>query len=433
MNAIGLGILSFLLGLVLFAPRRWALVGMFGGIIYLTRGQSIDVFTLSLYPMRVLTLAGFLRVLVRGEWSPSMLNDIDKALLLAYGYRTAVYILNSNGSAIYATGWIVDVTVTYFAFRGLIASFDDLAWFLRVLAMLLVPYVAILYVEFSTSENLFAIVGGQTEHDYRGGLPRCFGSFMHNILLGTFGASFLPLFFAVTLISKSRRWGILGMSLCFAIVFFSNSGGALTCAALAMIGWLFWFLRRKMLAVRISIVAVLILLAAVIKAPIWYLPAKLSAITGGGGWHRSYLMDIAFRELDKWWLAGMSILETKHWFPYLVVSGGADMTNYYLDFGVAAGIVAIGLFCFLLVLAYSRLGRALRVMRSSRPVPRHEELLLWGLGVVLTIHVVNWFSVTYFDQVYAVFLMQLAALSTLSHQSSREHARTVQFSSRHRI
>jgi hypothetical protein len=125
-------------------------------------------------------------------------------------------------------------------------------------------------------------------------------------------------------------------------------------------------------------------------------------------------MDIAFRELDKWWLAGMSILETKHWFPYLVVTGGADMTNYYLDFGVAAGVAAMGLFCFLLVVAFSRLGRALHVMRSSAPVPRREELLLWGLGVVLTIHTVNWFSVTYFDQLYAVFFMQLAALSTLS-------------------
>jgi hypothetical protein len=109
----------------------------------------------------------------------------------------------------------------------------------------------------------------------------------------------------------------------------------------------------------------------------------------------------------------------------LVVTGGADMTNYYLDFGVAAGVAAVGFFCLLLVLAFGRLGRALRAIRFRTPVPRHEELLLWSLGVVLTIHVFNWFSVTYFDQYYAVFFMQLAALSTLSHQSIRASARAV--------
>lgn len=424
MNVIGFVILGVLLASVLLAPRRWALVGMFGGILYLTQGQSIDVLGLNLYPMRVLTLAGFVRVLARGEWSPSMLNDIDKVLLLTYGYRTIVFILNSNGSAIYAIGWIVDAALSYLSFRGLLASFDDLAWFLRALAVLLVPYVAILFVESSTGDNLFAIVGGINEHLYRAGWPRCIGSFRHAILLGTFGASFLPLFIPIALIRKSRLWGILGTFLCLAIVFFSNSGGPLTCAMVAVLGWSLWFVRTKMAAVRISIVASLVALALAMKAPIWYLPAKISNITGGTGWHRSYLLDIAFQHIDNWWLAGMSVLETKDWFPY-TIGGVADVINYYLDFGIAAGLVAMGLFCFLLVLSFSRLGRALRAIRFRTPVARREEFFLWGLGVVLTIHVINWFATTYFDQYYVVFFMQLAALSTLSHRCIRTRVTSV--------
>ena len=416
MNAFGVVSLSVLLAVVLFAPARWALVGLFGGVLYMTLGQSIDLLGLNIYPMRVLTLAAFVRVEMRGEWSFSMLNDVDKALLLAFGYRTVVFVLHANGSATSAIALMVDVTLAYFAFRGLLRSFDDLTWFLRTLAVMLVPYVTLLWVHSTTGNNPFAIIGGIDELVARSGRPRCLGSFGHATILGTFGASFMALYIALFVIQKSRPWGLLGMALCLAVVYFSNSGGPMTCAILAVVGWLFWFLRAKMRAVRAAIVAILVGLALTMQAPIWFLPAKISDITGGDGWHRSYLMDIAFQHLGQWWLAGMSVLLTKDWFPYTVVTGGADIINYYLDFGIAAGLGATGFLCFLLFRAFSRLGRALDTFRGNDCVSRDIEFLLWALGVVLSVHVFNWLGIVYFDQYYAVFFMQLAALSTLSEQ-----------------
>lgn len=111
----------------------------------------------------------------------------------------------------------------------------------------------------------------------------------------------------------------------------------------------------------------------------------------------------------------MSVLETKDWFPYIVSTGGADIINYYLAFGISAGVVATGLFCYLLVCAFSQLGRALAAVRSQAPLNSKREPLLWALGVVLTIHVFNWFGMVYFDQYNVVFFIQLAAISTLSH------------------
>lgn len=416
MNAIGLTTLGLMLVPVLFAPARWALLGVFGGVLYMTLGQVIDLLGFHIYPSRVLTLAAFVRVLMRGEWSLSMLNDIDKILLLLFGYQTAVFILNGNGSAINIIGLLVDTTLAYFAGRGLLRSFDDLTWILRALAALLLPYVMLLYMESSTGSNPFTAVGGFGDHDFRSGRPRCMGSFAHPGTLGTFGASFLPLFVALSLHPAKRILGILGLSLCLAIVFFANSGGPVTCVILGGMGWLFWRLRTKMAMVRVWFVATLVFLGFAMKAPLWYLPAKVSAITGGDGWHRSYLMDVAFRHLDQWWLAGMSVLETKDWFPYVVVTGGADIINYYLGFGIAAGVGAIGLFCFLLVRAFSRLGRALAMIRLQGSGCSERETLLWALGVVLAVHVFNWFGMVYFDQYYVVFFLQLAALSTLSHQ-----------------
>lgn len=424
MNAIGFAELGVLLFLVVVAPARWALLGVFGGVLYMTLGQVIDVSGLAIYPTRALTLAAFVRVFVRGEWSLSMRNDIDNILLLVFGYQTVVFILNGNGSAINMIGQMVDVTLAYFSCRGLLRSFDDLVWLLRALVVLLVPYVAMLYIESSTSSNPFSYVGGIVDHDFRNGRPRCLGSFGHASILGTFGASFIPLFSALLLRGTSRILGALGLSLCLMIVFFANSGGPMTCAIVAVIGWLFWALRNRMSAVRRSIVVVLITLALVMKAPIWYLPAKISDVTGGDGWHRSYLMDVAFRHFDQWWLAGMSVLETKDWFPYTVVTGGADIINYYLGFGIAAGIGAIGLFCFLLIRAFSRLGVALAVVRLHDAAHPSTEPLLWGLGVLLVVHVFNWFGMVYFDQYYVVFFVQLATLSTLSYRCIE--ARTTQ-------
>ncbi len=381
----------------------------------MTNGQVIDVAGLHIFPTRVLTLAAFIRVLIRKEWSLVMLNTIDKILILTFFYQAAVYILNGNGSPMNIIGQFVDVTLAYFAGRGLLRSFDDLEWFLRALAFMILPYVVLLYMESSTGSNPFAAIGGNAYHDIRNGRVRCVGSFVHASILGTFGGSFIPLFIALSLRRTGRVMGIFGVLLCLVIVLFSNSGGPATSAMLAVVGWLFWFLRTQMSAVRTSIFGVLTVLALIMKAPLWYLPTKLSTITGGDGWHRSYLMDVAFRNLDRWWLAGMSVLETKDWFPYIVSTGGADIINYYLAFGISAGVVATGLFCYLLVCAFSQLGRALAAVRSQAPLNSKREPLLWALGVVLTIHVFNWFGMVYFDQYNVVFFIQLAAISTLSH------------------
>ncbi len=416
MNAIGLATLSILLVLVLFAPSRWAVLGVFGGVLYMTIGQVIDFYGLHVFPTRVLTLAALIRVLVRGEWSVGMLNSIDKILILTFGYQAVIFILSGNGSPINMIGQLVDVTLAYFAGRGLLRCFEDLEWFLRALALMLIPYVILLYMESSSGTNPFADIGGMALHNSRDGRVRCVGSFVHASILGTFGGSFIPLFIALSLRGGSRVMGILGVLLCLTIVLLSNSGGPATCAMLAVIGWLFWFLRSKMSAVRTSIFWVLMVLALIMKAPLWYLPTKLSVISGGDGWHRSYLMDVAFRNLDHWWLTGMPVLETKDWFPYTVASGGADLINYYICFGISAGVVATGLFCYLLVCAFSQLGRALATVRLQAHLNSENELMLWALGVVLTIHVFNWFGMVYFDQYNVVFFMQLAVLSTLSHK-----------------
>jgi hypothetical protein len=313
-------------------------------------------------------------------------------------------------------GWMVDSTFCYFVLRSWLKNVDDLRWFLRAFVLVLVPYVALLLIEMQTRGNPFSILGAETwSNELRAGRIRCMGSFKHPSLLGTMGAALLPLYLGLVLANGSRTAAWVGVALCAAIVWLSNSGGPVSAAAVGVLGWLFWVARRELFAVRLAFLGIVIMLGLVMQAPVWYLPARVSSLTGGGGWHRSYLMDVAFSDFDKWWLAGMDPAETVGWFPYLVeATNAADITNAYLDLGLKAGVLAIVLFVFLLVRAFRKIGQALEWSRRIRSTRRETDYLLWGSGCALLVHIVNWFGITYFDQIYVVWFMQLAAVSALS-------------------
>lgn len=424
MNSFGASVLALLVAVVTLAPRRWALLGMVAGALYLTQGQSVDFVGLKLYPLRILELAGFVRVMIRREFSFSRINGIDKAVLLLYAYVTTVFLLRAALGGSTSTnigqvsnfdkvGTMMDAWLCYFTFRGLITTLGDLVSFLRGFCLLLAPYVVLVTIERLTGQNPLVIVGGMARVWVEEGRTRCFGSFRHPSLLGTLGASFLSLYIGLAFTKSNRLLALIGISLCLGIVFLSGSGGPATFVAVVLLAWLMWALRRKMFLLRRAIVGMLVLLAVFMKAPLWYLPDKMSLIFGGDGWHRSYLMDQAFSNIDKWWLAGMPLVQTKDWFPYLVM-GAADITNSYLVFGIDAGILGIILFILLLVRAFKSLGQALATARRSSQAPTDAELLLWGLGAMLAGHAANWIAITYFDQTYSIWFMQLATISSIS-------------------
>src|SRR5262249_38967008 len=122
---------------------------------------------------------------------------------------------------------------------------------------------------------------------------------------------------------------------------------------------------------------------------------------------------MAFRHLDQWWFIGMPIKDTALWFPYFTTAtGGADMTNHFLRYGIASGLGAMVLLVILLTRVCSSLGKTLAALRSNGLVTC--EYLYWGLGVLVAVHIFNWLGITYFDQTFAIWYMQLAVISSLT-------------------
>ena len=356
MNPVGASILLVLVLAVLSAPRRWAGLGILAGVLYLTQYQAVNIAGFNVFAVRFLELAGFLRVLARHEFSFSKMNRTDHALLLLYCFTTIVFCLRSADDKAYVIGQGVDAFLCYFTFRGLIGDMADFRWFLRSFLFLLGPYALMILFESLTHRNAFAYVGAGGIAWMRGDRFRCVGSFRNPDLLGSLGASFLPLYIGMACIKPQRRLACVGIVLCLLIVWASNSGGPLCATAVGFIGWGFWRLRTQMRKVRWAMAAAIAALAMVMKAPIWYLLDRLGSITGGDAWHRSYLLDVSFQHLGIWWLAGMNFVETADWFPdgALSTTGAADITNLFLSFGLTAGLGAMALLILLLARAFWR-------------------------------------------------------------------------------
>ncbi len=347
-------------------------------------------------------------------------------VLAAYTYMTAVFLVRTLlgfGTSAEVTmvttlskvGELIDVFFLYVACRGLVHEVSDFRWLLEKAVFLLLPFVALVFIERFTWRNPLVILGSIPAIwvDAGDGRIRCFGSFLHPALLGTFGAIMALSYMGLAASRSSRAIGCIGVFLSLMIVILANSGGPITMLAAGMLAWGCWPIRERLKLLRFAILGMLILLAVIMRDPIWYLPSKMSILFGGGGWHRSFLMNQAIVHLDNWWLAGMPLDMTREWLPYLTL-GAADVTNLYLSFGIDGGLMALFLLIGLLVVAFSEIGKSLVASRNARQLERKNELLLWALGASMVGHAANFLSITYFDQTTVVWLLQLAVIASAS-------------------
>jgi hypothetical protein len=174
-----------------------------------------------------------------------------------------------------------------------------------------------------------------------------------------------------------------------------------------------WRLRLQLRWVRRGLVVAIIGMACVMKAPVWYAIARVSDLTGGTGWHRSYLIDQAVEHFNEWWLTGSTY--TAHWAPsgqvLAVDPDNMDITNHYIMEGLGGGICKLGLFLGLIVLGFKTVGRYIRRPNTCWP---GQELFVWSMGVCLLGHCVSFISIVYFDQIIVMWFWLLACLAMLA-------------------
>lgn len=427
LNPIAVLAFTLLSLFVVSFPRRQLLFPLFALICLMPMGQEFVVLNLHFPLFRVLLLLATIRVLMRGEYRDLAWTKVDSIFVFWAFVAIPLGALADPSTALLGNrlGDTYNAALMYFVVRCAVRDRDDIWSNIASLAFLSLPLAALMLYEHSTGHNLLAVMGGVPElTQMREGQLRCQGAFRHPLLAGAFGATQFPLFLALFRSGRGRPLlALFAMAASIVIVVTASSSGALLAFVCGLLGLCGWSLRFRMKGIRWTALLVLLALASVMNAPVWYLFARLSDVVGGGGWHRAWLVQQAVDHFNEWWLFGTTY--TAHWGPSGAVIAEdpkmMDITNHYIMEGVRGGMLRLTLFVAMLAVSFGSVGR---VVKKREVEGTRQNFVIWALGVSLFAHCVTFLSVNYFDQLILVLFWLLAAIASISEPALPVSAKT---------
>jgi hypothetical protein len=398
-------------------PRQWAPVPLLAAACYMTLGQGLELGGLSFPVIRLVFLAGVVRVLLRQERPVGGLLAMDKWFLAWGAWAVLASAFHQNAGAVLENrmGMVFNAWSVYFLIRTFLQDDRDLYRIASVIAWILVPVALAMSYEQVARQNLFASFGGvPDEPEIRGDRIRSQGPFRHPILAGTVGAVSIPIF--VGLLRESPSAARIGLVACGLIVLTSSSSGPVLTAAIGLFALWLWRWRHRTRQIRVAAALLYLLLELVMKAPAYYLLARIDIVGGSTGYHRAALIETSLRHLNEWWLAGTDY--TRHWLPVGVSwsEDHVDITNHYIGQGVKGGLLQIILFVGILWHGFRYVGEG--VWSSYQKDPQ-AAFFIWSVGSSLFAHAAACVSVAYFDQSVVFLYVTLAMCAA---QKARERA-----------
>jgi hypothetical protein len=411
MNTLATAFLVVNAAMLFFLPHRWAPIPLLVGACYMTMGSGIELGPFHFRVLRILVAVGVARVIIRGERLAGKMNALDRLMLVwaSWALISSLFHKDVSEALVNRLGLVYNTCGVYFLLRIFCQSLDDVIMLCRITAIVLVPLSIEILSEKMTAHNPFSVFGGVSEIlEIRDGKIRAQGPFASSILAGTVGAVCLPLM--VGLWQQYRKTAVAGMVACFLIIFASASSGPIMSALLAIGALFMWHWHNKMRLVRWLAVLGYIGLALVMKAPVYYLLARIDLTGSSTGWHRAVLIDKALEHLPEWWFAGTDY--TRHWLDYGAFwsADHIDITNHYLRMGVDGGLLLMFLFIAILAKGFSYIGQCLQ---QGSKLPPEVRFLVWSLGASLFAHAATCLSVSYFDQSVVFIYLTLAVVGSI--------------------
>ena len=398
--------------LLLLLERKYAPIPLLIVACYVTLDQKIYVALMGFTMLRIMLIFGFVRVLIKEEYRGIELTTLDK-LFIAWVISFVFFytILHWNYKAFnFKMGLAYDAIGVYFLARCLIKDSGDIIKFYKNLSLVILPLAIFMVIESISNWNIFSMLTGVPfVGEVRGGFVRSQGSFSHPILAGSFGAALMPVFIALWFQKDSvQRYAILGCIAATVITVASHSVGPLMAYFVGLVGMLMWHIRFRMRIVRWGIAVFLLTAHMLMNAPVWFLFARLSGLTGGGGWHRSQLINQTVLRFNEWWLYGTKY--TAHWMVGLNPKNPdmIDITNWFVSQAVHGGIITLLFFIVIIVHCYKIIGNKIV---SFDEQGSSNEILIWSLGVSVTAHATSFISVSYFDKIVVFWYILIAVIS----------------------
>lgn len=397
--------------LILALPRKYAFLPLLVMTLLSYGAQQIYVGGIHLFVSRIIILVAGVRLLVsRSSYSQVFaggFDKVDKLFLLSAGFHSAAMILLlGSGTIVNQIGFLWDVLGGFFLLRFFIRDQNDIRRLIRGLGFVATVVAANMLIEHFRRVNMFGYLGGfRLIPEVREGSLRAQGPFEHPLLAGAFGATLLPLFVWLWTTKKNRVMAVSGIISSTVISLMSASSTPIMAYAAGVFGLCMWPLRSQLRIIRWLIVGTLAALQVAMKAPVWFLIARVDLVGGSSGYHRALLVDQFIRNFFDWWLIGTN--NNGNW--------GFDMwdtCNQFVQEGLNGGLVAFICFITILVFSFQRLG----IARKKSHADKKQAWFFWVLGVAVFAHLVAFFGISYFDQTkmswFALLAMISAALAT---------------------
>src|ERR1017187_5843596 len=195
LGPLGLAFTIPALLLLLFLPRRFALVPLVLTACWMTWGQQVLVGPFHFTIWRIMLLAGWLRVLIRRDFKG--VNWVRQDMLLCLWGITSVAaytaLLQTTDALVNRLGVVYNALGAYYVLRCLLRDLSDVKRLCKVCAVALAPVALCMVNEYRTGWNIFSILGGvPAMSEVRDGVVRAQGPLRHSILAGTFCGTLIP-------------------------------------------------------------------------------------------------------------------------------------------------------------------------------------------------------------------------------------------------
>lgn len=410
--AVALLVVAILL--VAFLPRKYVIVPFLIAALWIPGNVALVVLGLHFNVNRMLLLAGWARVLARGECCPDALNSLDKAVIFSALVNVVAYVLlwRQVGALINRGGFLFSALGTYLLLRSWIREKEDVVLVSKVIAIVVLVVGPLMLREHLTQYNAFSWVGAAALSMFRNQSVRAQGPFAHSIIAGTFGAVSVPLFVSILWYkSRARLLAVGAIASSLAMIVSSSSSTPLMSFGAGILALLLWPLRNKMRMVRRGIVFILIVVQLAMKSPIWFVINRVGGVLGGSGWHRSTLIDNFVRHFFDWFLIGTRDNANWGWSMW-------DVDNAFVGAGLMGGLLGFMLFISVFVRAYKMIG----VARKAAEASRKDARLIWAIGAALFANTIAFFGIVYFDQSVITWYALLVMISVIAACPIRERS-----------
>jgi hypothetical protein len=401
-------LVAMLIAMALFfaLPRKYVIVPVMVTAFLIPLGQQFYVAGIHLFVFRLLILAAFIRAMISkapnqksryaGDW-----NSIDTAFTW-YVVITAVATLMMSPDVpalVNQIGYLWDYLLGYLLLRSLIRDERDAFLVFKCFAGLMVLLAAGMVVEQMKMLNVFGLLGGVTMvPEVREGKIRSQAVFQHSLTAGTFAATAIPLFFLLWKHGNAKAFTVVGIAAATVMTVATQTSTSLLTYAGGVLAVFLWPLRKKMKMVRTGLMVMIVGLHLVMKAPVWFLIARIDLTGSSSSYHRAELIDQFVNHFSNWWLIGTKDAATWGWDMW-------DAQNMFVSVGEAGGLAAFVFYILVISRSFARLGDA-----RKRATSRKQEWFLWFLGAAQFANLVAFFGVNYFDQVRIAWFALLSII-----------------------